>query len=922
MATTTTRSFLALLGRRRGAHQAVRYAAALLRWSAWSTAAFLGLLVADYFLSFEPGALAWLGRGACSAAIAALLVLLIRAGGRTRRQLAADLDRRGGDLRQPMLSAYELAAAAPPGEVEDFLTDLAVSRAAVQLRGLPVSAALPMPLLKRRILAFLSTAAVVAAVLLPAWPIACIPLARFLHPDADIPPYSLYTFTLQPEKPAVMYGDDANLAVEIGGPQTPPGVALLTRVNGAVQRTPCFAEGSHRYAQRVERVTRPVEFCFAVGRARSRWHHVDVNLEPRIAVARFTLQPPEYSRQPLRTFIAGAAPLRALRGSRVRLDITSNRPLKGGTLTFRPADSGSAPRTVAGRRAGLHLARFEWELTNAAALDVTVRDVQDMTNRVPYRLTQQVQPDLRPVAAITDPPRYALATPGVVLKLTGYAEDDLGVRRLDLVRGLGGYHDRVLNLGPDQIKPREEFVHVINMARLGVTPGQTLEFFLEVTDTNPDESGRTASDVTRVEIISEEDYAQMLRERLDAEQFLARYRAAAAALRAVQDALKKTEEALGRPGSEDERSARRAELEQALQQAQEMFRRLADDLPIYAMEQESQAVFKATAQALQDALDSLRQAGADRASIAKAVAEMKQRIGAREEATQRVAEQASYVGEVARVLELENLYVALVAEQAALARRYRRYGDASRIRDAEFFRTIEQRQKQIRDALELYRNELRERAQALPEDPELAALRQSALDFAGAIDKIRIPAEMSAAEAAAGKSDGSLSKEKVEQALVLLRSLLQKDGEGGEGAGFVQACKNPKFCPREPQQTTLRQLGQCKRPGIGVRMGLGWGAGAGSGEGDDGYSAGASTPLNIPMIGPPRTAFGGASGEGDNGTSAPSGERATIGRETAVEALAGEAGSTGSTGALRLDEAPEKYREALKAYFGTSEARP
>ena len=83
-----------------------------------------------------------------------------------------------------------------------------------------------------------------------------------------------------------------------------------------------------------------------------------------------------------------------------------------------------------------------------------------------------------------------------------------------------------------------------------------------------------------------------------------------------------------------------------------------------------------------------------------------------------------------------------------------------------------------------------------------------------------------------------------------------------------------------------------------------------------------ATPLNIPMIGPQRTVvLPGREGTGP-GKFAGSGSGPTVARERTTERAAAAAGPAGTEGAVRLDDVPDKYRDALKVYFGTLENRP
>ena len=65
----------------------------------------------------------------------------------------------------------------------------------------------------------------------------------------------------------------------------------------------------------------------------------------------------------------------------------------------------------------------------------------------------------------------------------------------------------------------------LDLAKLGVEPGQVIELVAEAADTNPDLSGIGASDVARIQIISEEEYAEMVRLRTTLAAFRERFEA-------------------------------------------------------------------------------------------------------------------------------------------------------------------------------------------------------------------------------------------------------------------------------------------------------------------------------------------------------------------------------------------------------------
>ena len=133
-------TYRVLLARRRAAHRAARAAAAILLWLTAAAILLVGLLAADYALAFEPARLAGVGRSALIWLGVTLSWLLVRAGGITSRRLAAEIDAHLGDRRQPCLSALDLAATEPHGDVAALLPTRAVETASERLRALPATA--------------------------------------------------------------------------------------------------------------------------------------------------------------------------------------------------------------------------------------------------------------------------------------------------------------------------------------------------------------------------------------------------------------------------------------------------------------------------------------------------------------------------------------------------------------------------------------------------------------------------------------------------------------------------------------------------------------------------------------------------------------------------------------------------------------
>jgi len=248
---------------------------------------------------------------------------------------------------------------------------------------------------------------------------------------------------------------------------------------------------------------------------------------------------------------------------------------------------------------------------------------------------------------------------------------------------------------------------------------------------------------------------------------------------------------------------------------------------------------------------------------------------------------------------------AIVREQETLVRRLARFDGPTPERDAGSLRTIQERQRELREQLTAWTAELRTRAAALP--PDYAQTAESAVRFAEAVEQLHITDPMEQSEKAAGNQDGRLAHRSASRALTLLQQLLTREEEG-----FGGMCKGqPTFQVNESARRTLEQMLQALHAAAGSGTATGSAMGAG-----DGYSAGGSSPLNVPMLGVGRGGEGsGGRGKGDGrGTSAT--EVPQVG-DSGAAPFEDPASPRGESVPIEL--IPERYREAIKRYFTTDE---
>jgi hypothetical protein len=922
--------FLANLKRFRSAWRRGLVLALALRVAGWAASGLALYFVADFFLALDETVRTGLNILLPLALAVAAAPEAIRIARLGMGETAERADLIGKHRRKEALTAWELLRAAKgPGSAAGtealpaFLVQRSVDDALARLAVLEPAVVRPRDQLSRQGRLFgIQVLIALAVVRLCGIPAFMTIASRMLWPGRDIPPYSHYRFEVTPAAPVILYGGSAEIAATIRGAPVEARVWMMTRrVGQKVQRAACFQESGDRYAQRLENVTAPVEFCFAVGRARSRWHAVDLQLQPQVVLSRVRLMPPAYTRLMVREFPAGQEDVAGVRGTKVTLTLTSNRPLREGVLTLegRHAAKGSG-QVVAGRPVSERSMSFDWILQEDAEAKATLRDVRGTPTAEPLVVHQKRVPDEAPKTVLTEPREFSMATPSAKIKVEGTVEDDFGIEQIDLIRSVVGFNDRGVTLRRGAEGTRAGFDTELNLGTLGVEAGQVLEFYAEALDNNPVLPGVGVSPVARVKVISDEDYAEILRNRETLEQFTARYEAATEAIQRVIESL---EELQGLVLWKNPDRARLAEtVKKALDAhtaAESLFRQLADDFAAY----DSEKTLKQTAA---DILGTLAENKAELAAMrepapentAKAEAMLK-RLGAEAESLMRQAINAEAAAEVAKVMDNAARFQAVVKRQEALVRRLKqRYGAKVNTADLPFLPGYGEDQDAIAGELAGFEKDAAAAAEALP--PGMEQLGEDVRVFLAALEESGASNHMRLAVSASRNTDAARTTREALLALEKLQELLRVDPQGGTNT-FVDMCRGqkPDFGGAGEMEKTLEQMFRslCRKRGVGEGQGEGQGQGEGNGQGKGTGSEGYSE-LGTPVYGPGRNSMGkGTASDGKTGKGEGRGSGAGgAGRSPdVVERLPGTDWTAPSGEAIQFERLPAKYRDAVKRYF-------
>ncbi|MEM1059880.1 MAG: hypothetical protein AAGK14_11580 [Verrucomicrobiota bacterium] len=882
--------------------------------------------VLDYFLALNEPVRWVISLGVLAAMLILCVVRFSQVLVKGRREVAAFADELQADRRHRLLGTLELqhelaeAKASDPGGFRAYLLHRELGQAGVHLARAEQRGVWPREQFGATLKAFAVQAGIVLVVAALNLAGAGTVTMRMLMPWADVPPSSPYTFHVTPGAPSVIYGDDLEISAQIEGGAVEDPVYLVTRRDGVLHRTPSFHSGQGAYSQRLENITSPVAFCFSTGTARSRWHEVQVRYIPRVVMTGVTVYPPAYLQKPSQTMFLGEEKLKAIVGSKVRLAVTSNRPLAGGTLTITPAgEEGGPVQTVKATNAGIHSVQFEWTVQEDAELEIEVEDILGTRNEEPYRVAQSARPDEPPAVTISTPRPFVLATPSTRIPVEASAEDDFGLRRVSYVRKVVGFRDRAKLLAENLPQPRYGFQGEVDLARQGVQPGDELELFLEASDHNPSLLGTGVSGMVRIQVISEEEYAERIRAQTTIDEFLRRYEILNEALRQQQEKAAELAEMVRDPNASDEQLQQKLDaLRRQNEAVQELFKRIAEDFPAFATDPELNETAEQVAERLEQTGQGMAQATvSNREDLERVMRKMAPQLEEAQRRMQRANEVAEIVQEVRALMENASGFARLYERQSQLERQSERFSNPSISHSERELRAMAGLQERIRIELDELAEKIKLDATALGSEHQ--ELKESAFEFYNRMQDLQISEAMQAGVEAGRSLDGRGLHLQAATARTKMEELISECSGGGFG-GMCEGCIRFQIKRSGGGATTAQALAQLLGALLG-QGGTGSGGGGPGGLGGSGYWAQGKSMLNVPVYGPARTSF---STSNIRSLMADGPASGGAGRQTEMEVVENTVTAAEKTESERFPQEmiPERYRDAVRHFYSQPESQP
>jgi hypothetical protein len=760
------------------------------------------------------------------------------------------------------------------------------------------------------------------ALLFPAGFFAVMPRLFFPWMDDVTPPFSFTRFEVAPPGTTLRAGESLPIRITVTGP-VPQDVALMTRTRGTEwRRIALDSREPGRYAVTLDSLHEDTWYFAQGGGARSARYLARVLSPPAAKSLRAAYTYPAYTGKPPHVETVGEQGIHGLQNTRVQLEVTGSRSLGSGDLLVRTEDGKQQRVALARDPKENSRVAGEFLITASGEFRVSLVSEDGQSNPDAARGKITLERGHGPQVWIRHPGEDLLVTPDMSVPILVEAEDDVGVARLDLHRTINDLDDSPLAFPLPSSAPRVTQTTVMDLADLGVRPGDQITYYADAYDNDPGRPNFAETEPYHLKVVTPEEYQRILKEQQTAEDLA---RQAKDLVSAVQDLAErqqrlaqKMEQLQKQLAKNPNDAALKKEMQaaQAEQKAlQQEARQLAQLMREYARTPSGsdleRAIKKQLAQMAQQmngaASGAMQQAqGGDPGQAAEGARAAAQQLGAVNQQMQRQVQRA--IEHLEKIMPLYNdveRFKALLDQQGQLVLRARQFQAQSSNSSADRAKMehLAAEQDRIRGELRQLQEDLRRHAQEAKGDFPRAA--RTATKIADEIGQRQIPGLMQSGHDRFRQSNGPEGFAQSQRALQQMQAMVSE----------CRACQGEG--ESELDLALSRSLGSGLGGSLGQLLsgqGLAMGA-SGMGPGQSG-SAGGGFAVRGPRAYQPgmRSISGGGGGQRHRVQNRVPGQPAGLAPED-VEVMKNPARRPPRASDADSGRYPAEYRKMISDYF-------
>lgn len=432
-----------------------------------------------------------------------------------------------GDRLVNTLQLYRsLHSGALAGGYSPTLAEAAIATQGEPLRQHDYNAIIDPQERRRSLLLLLSAGVMMGSLWIASPDAAGNALYRLGHYNREFPKPAPYSLTIQPGDRTVLRGDSLSIMVHAAGipPRT---VTLVMWADGASDADSIElrgdSAGNFRYT--IPGVRTATSYAAVAGPVETSKHRIAITDRPEIRMLQVKVAQPAYTKRGIEQLPDNVGDVSGLRGTSISVRVGTNiQPTSAAIVQLfprgaRPAadDTGTAVGVRASRVSAADYDTVRIPLTiNGATLTggfrlvrdgeyfITMTSAEGLRNPSPIHYTMSVSADAAPTIALLQPGAEVVIDETMILPTQTQISDDFGFSWLRLHYRIteSRYEEpwkdfRTLDIPIPAGDPSAVDVPwVWQMSRLGLTPGDAMEFYFEVADNDVVTGPKTARTAT------------------------------------------------------------------------------------------------------------------------------------------------------------------------------------------------------------------------------------------------------------------------------------------------------------------------------------------------------------------------------------------------------------------------------------------
>src|SRR5579871_1737662 len=424
----------------------------------------------------------------------------------TDHQVALYLEEQDPTLEAAIMTAVEATANGPSKDHSPHLVEKLVEQATERCRALEHGAAVERESVRRHAISLAAIAAITTLVVALGPAYLRHGLSALLVISRSAEAASPYRIEVMPGSTKVPRGADQAIRAKLVGFDAKDAAILMkTPADAQYQRVPLIgaANDPHAFEGMLFHVDKQTEYLVESNGVRSPHFMLSVVDLPTVSQLDLEYRFPAYTALPPRK-VDNAGDVAAIRGTGVFLRVTPTMKSPSGRILLN--DGSSEPLTA--QPDGTLAGNFTIKGQGFYKIELTGPHGEKVDASPQY--TIDVIDDQMPTVRFDKPGRDSQATPVEELFLEARADDDYGVKSMQLFYSVNGGKEKTVNLFSGRPMPEVSGSHTIYLEELGLNPGDFVSYYAKATDTDTVAGPKTAtSDIYFVQIRPfKKDYRQ------------------------------------------------------------------------------------------------------------------------------------------------------------------------------------------------------------------------------------------------------------------------------------------------------------------------------------------------------------------------------------------------------------------------------